>query len=870
MFFVRTIKNKFIYWLLIFCFVVPTHSTEFFNFNNTFIPFAKDKRFLIGAGVASTVAIAAIILWYYNNKKNRPKGRAYNAPARRKVGQTTSAGSTTVNNHNINSIQSTTNNELVEQPPSRVDVQTENLTYQKNQKLLDENKKEAEEKHASEKELDKRNLEGEKPKVEKSEKKHEDGLEDKRSDHDDGTFKTQEDLLEDEEKFLDENKKDAQENHASEKKLDKSNLEGKKPKVEQGHYTYESEYESEDESYSQDDETPKTQQKEFLDEAQEKLNAEELKDVEQNEDEISDDDEDEKPKTQEEELLDEKNKAVSIFENAKKLLLKIETAIIEYNEDLWPKILNDSSNMITKLQSHNPVYFPNNNHDEIFGQISESFKSASCLVPKKCIPLIHEFVEYKKSYGSEIEKELYKKISRSDICTSLADRLLNKRPFFYYKTQDLHCLLIDIDNKNIEKIEYLKNKEATDFFAKLPNDPKNIQNYCTDDEVQISSLFALFSTCAIPCNTGSRGNGGIVSCKNDYYNKPVFLVALVGACFEHPGLLQWPFMVISKNQNTKENGYGKIEAFDSSELTANKLIFWAKFYGLKNNFPTFQEATDALKMKNKSITVKNYVDEEEMESQQNIFASDNIIIDDKTIFSEFDYIPFFNFNASKYIIFNIAVYKAHMQFIINNFLDEAIKNDKNIIYCCGLGTGVWGTIEEDKCQYKANYKNDPNVSIDTSIILGCIQIDIYTEYLKKLNGNIQIILGNFGYHSSSEQFDKNLTKLKAHSSLSAEHLVEESKDKLFMTFNINKSSLVIGKREPFEKVNGNLAAMFAWDYRGVVGNEGFAGYHSQSGDPAAAAAVVYGYCQLNHVFNPFIKQNIAYKVKAIENGETVW
>lgn len=830
MFFVRTIKNKFIYWLLIFCFVVPTHSTEFFNFNNTFIPFSKDKRFLIGAGVVSTVAIAAIILWYYNNKKNRPKNVAYKAPAERNVGQPTSPGSTK-NDHDITNsttTQSITNNELVEQPP-RVDVQTENLTYQENQKLLDENKKEAQEEHASEKELDKRNLEGKEPKVEKSEKKHEDGLEDKRSDHDDGTFKTQEDLLEDEEKFLDENKKDAQENHASEKKLDKSNLEGEKPKVEQGHYTYESEYESEDESYSQDDETPKTQQE---------LNI---------------------------------NEAVSIFENAKELLLKIEGAIIQYNGNLWPSILNDSSNMITKLQSHNPVYFPNNNHGKIFGQISESFKSASCLVPKKCIPLIHEFVEYKKFYGSEIEKELYKKISSSDICTSLADRLLNKRPFFYYKTQDLHCLLIDIDNKNIEKIEYLKNKEATNFFANLPNDPKNIQNYCTDDEVQISSLFALFSPCAIPCNPGSRGNGGIVSCKNDYYNKPVFLVALVGACFEHPGLLQWPFMVISENQNTKENGYGEIKAFDTKLVAKySKLILWANFYGLKNNFPTFQEATDSLQMKNKSITITDYVDGEETKSEQHIFVSDDIVIDDNTIFSKIDYIPFFNFNASKYIIFNIAVYKAHMQFIINNFLDEAIKNDKNIIYCCGLGTGVWGTIEEDKCQYKANYKNDPNVSIDTSIILGCIQIDIYTEYLKKLNGNIQIILGNFGYHSSSEQFDKNLTKLKAHSSLSAEHLVEESKDKLFMTFNINKSSLVIGKREPFEKVNGNLAAMFAWDYRGVVGNEGFAGYHSQSGDPAAAAAVVYGYCQLNHVFNPFIKQNIAYKVKAIENGETVW
>ena len=60
-------------------------------------------------------------------------------------------------------------------------------------------------------------------------------------------------------------------------------------------------------------------------------------------------------------------------------------------------------------------------------------------------------------------------------------------------------------------------------------------------------------------------------------------VGLVGARFEKPNLMEWQNILVTREQNVPENGYG----LETS--TKNKLLeIWSSFYGIK--FLTFEEA----------------------------------------------------------------------------------------------------------------------------------------------------------------------------------------------------------------------------------------------------------------------------------------
>lgn len=89
-------------------------------------------------------------------------------------------------------------------------------------------------------------------------------------------------------------------------------------------------------------------------------------------------------------------------------------------------------------------------------------------------------------------------------------------------------------------------------------------------------------------NNGARENGGKLD-KTGTYVKDGVYVGLVGARFERPNLMEWKHMIITKEQNTVENGYGKK---GSNEL----LNIWASFYKIEF-FPTWAEANDEVSLR---------------------------------------------------------------------------------------------------------------------------------------------------------------------------------------------------------------------------------------------------------------------------------
>lgn len=246
----------------------------------------------------------------------------------------------------------------------------------------------------------------------------------------------------------------------------------------------------------------------------------------------------------------------------------------------------------------------------------------------KVASLIDDFLAYKKTSGSSVEKKLYAQMNRDEFI----NRLLTKRPLMFMTHSDSYLLR---DGKTQGKGGF------EEIGTNNEKAPLTLMNYCSYDEMQIAALLGV-SVPTYFINDGDRNNQGKKGVPGSYQEQGVY-VGLVGARFEKPGLMEWQHMIITPEQNTVKNGYGK------SNTINPKLILWSKFYGLI--FPTFDEART-----------------------------------DKTgRYISFD-------NGTKY--FDSAVYKARLTLVIEPFLLDAhergVRNNKKVyVHAVGLGLGVW-------------------------------------------------------------------------------------------------------------------------------------------------------------------------------------
>lgn len=191
--------------------------------------------------------------------------------------------------------------------------------------------------------------------------------------------------------------------------------------------------------------------------------------------------------------------------------------------------------------------------------------------------LIQNFLLYKRQFGSEVEKNIYKSMIKKDIRAAMGvedfiDRLLKKRPLMFMTSNDTY-LLRDGKTSGMGGFETIGTNEE--------KAPLVMKDYLTYDEMQIAALIGV-SVPTYFINDGSRTNNGVKG-RADTFEEKGILVGLVGARFEKPGLMEWAHIMITPTQNTSENGYGV------NATSVNKLLdIWSSFYGTK--FPTFQEA----------------------------------------------------------------------------------------------------------------------------------------------------------------------------------------------------------------------------------------------------------------------------------------
>jgi len=206
------------------------------------------------------------------------------------------------------------------------------------------------------------------------------------------------------------------------------------------------------------------------------------------------------------------------------------------------------------------------------------------IVHPKVAVLAKAFLEYKRANGSEVEKDVYAALSVDELYI----RLLAKRPVTFFSPSDSYKLR--------------NNDTGEGGFDLIGSDnelrPLNLMQYQSYDEMELSALLGM----SVPTNFINNGNRNNVAVKTRNHAAKGIVLGLVGARFERRNLMDWKHMIITKEQNTKENGYGK----DGDPM----LLQWAQLYG-QPHFPTHDEV---LRHRRKSKN-RRYVEVEEKEKQ---------------------------------------------------------------------------------------------------------------------------------------------------------------------------------------------------------------------------------------------------------------
>jgi len=281
--------------------------------------------------------------------------------------------------------------------------------------------------------------------------------------------------------------------------------------------------------------------------------------------------------------------------------------------------------------------------------IERHAKETRILTHQATNELIDDFIKSKKASGSTKERELYKDMTRE----LFLERLVKCRPIFFYTSHDISQLR----NGSFPPSENWL-KVGTD--EEDPNDGPCLEEYLSYDEMPIAALIAVSSPTYF-INSGGRQNAGYKSSNSDTYQPYGIYVGLVGARFERPDQMESLFILVTPDNNTPENGYGReIPAgVHVDDAKIQKLNLWKKFYE-EEYFPTYNE----------------------LEQQ----ATNNTLPTGKFHKHESKY------GTPKYI--NIRAYKKRIRISVETFLGDAnnraeVNSTKAYVHMVGIGLGVW-------------------------------------------------------------------------------------------------------------------------------------------------------------------------------------
>ncbi|XP_066142087.1 uncharacterized protein [Euwallacea fornicatus] len=174
--------------------------------------------------------------------------------------------------------------------------------------------------------------------------------------------------------------------------------------------------------------------------------------------------------------------------------------------------------------------------------LERNINSVYPILHEAALPLFCQFLKYKRSFGSKVEKQFYKNFT----VLQLIDRLLLKRAVVFYGRFDKFMLLDGFSNAgNWEIIG--TDKEAA---------PRILENCLSYDEIKLSALLSV-SSYTYFINDGDRDNMGKFERNREKVMESGVIIGLIGARFCKPDVMEYQEIIISKEQNVHGKGYGQ-------------------------------------------------------------------------------------------------------------------------------------------------------------------------------------------------------------------------------------------------------------------------------------------------------------------------
>lgn len=348
-------------------------------------------------------------------------------------------------------------------------------------------------------------------------------------------------------------------------------------------------------------------------------------------------------------------------------------------------------------------------------------------------------------------------------------RLLKQRPVVFFNPDDTFCLHDGTD--------------GTGGFEKIGTQDEERQlqmcDYISYDEMQISALVSM-STPTVFMNTGRRDNMAEYNSAREPYG---IYVGSVGARFEVEELMEWVHILVTRTQNTTENGYGGIRE-ESDDIKTRLLKVWWKFYNptTQDNFATAN-----------AITFPTFQEVELMRDRNPVKFKERYLRVDHPWNGGYNY-------------FDKIIFKRRMRVVVEAFLLDANERVQSglfpgktsaYVHAVGLGLGVW-MVHPMQTELLVEAYAD-------------VLRDVPLPFISDLDFSY-IRAEKCGNARNGELFEETFLR---------DHPVR----------------IHISKRDPAEKLldpTQLLVAQYAWDSNSYPGNEYWLGLLSASGDPAAA------------------------------------
>ncbi|XP_037936611.1 uncharacterized protein LOC119670427 [Teleopsis dalmanni] len=253
---------------------------------------------------------------------------------------------------------------------------------------------------------------------------------------------------------------------------------------------------------------------------------------------------------------------IKLTDFGEKMLKKCETI-------LKPNTSEIDINDIISRSSEFPIKFGTNTCRIIsqpknrYPVIQQQIASAYPVIHERVLGLYMNFLEHKCKYGNKRELEIYTKLTLTDFI----QRLLTKRCVSFFGKND-KFLLLNRENGCSGFMEVGTDKEKP---------PLVLSNVLSFDEIKLSALLSVSSHSEF-INDGNRKNLGIVEEDKTKIERDGVVIGIIGARLSRRDVMEFQDIIISKTQNTKENGYGEAIENIADTRPADYRRIWKEFY----------------------------------------------------------------------------------------------------------------------------------------------------------------------------------------------------------------------------------------------------------------------------------------------------